>query len=107
MLPHIPSKQSAIVSVSQSERRSQPTHRDSVPFVGSDDKDKLHCDYFQRPHHTQETCWHLHGHHTRETCWHLHGRPTRGQGGRSGSVGDHGGSSHAHHSIMAKPQRRL
>ncbi|GFZ11348.1 hypothetical protein Acr_22g0007460 [Actinidia rufa] len=45
MLPSIPSERSALVSVPQSERRSQPTHCDSGPSVGSDDKDKLHCDY--------------------------------------------------------------
>ena len=29
----------------QSKRHSQPTHRDSNPCGGSDDKDKLHCYY--------------------------------------------------------------
>ncbi|GFZ15695.1 hypothetical protein Acr_25g0001040 [Actinidia rufa] len=91
MLPPIPSELSALVSVPQSEHRNQPTHRDSGFSVGSDDKDKLHCDYCQRPHHT------------RETCWHLHGRPpTRGRCGRSGSAGGRGGSSRAHHSTVVE-----
>ena len=42
MLPSIPSEWSALVSVPQSERRNQPDHRDSGPYVGTDDKDKLH-----------------------------------------------------------------
>ncbi|XP_057493174.1 uncharacterized protein LOC130778669 [Actinidia eriantha] len=92
MLPPIPSERSALVSVPQSERRNQPTHRDSGPSVGSDDKDKLHCDYCQRPRHT------------RETCWRLHGRPpTRGRGSRSGSAGGRDGSSRAHHSTVVEP----
>ena len=45
MLPLIPSEQLALVFVPQSECRNHPTHRDSGLSVGSDDKDKLHCDY--------------------------------------------------------------
>ncbi|GFZ05375.1 hypothetical protein Acr_17g0009470 [Actinidia rufa] len=75
MLPPIPSEQSALVSIPQSKRRSQPIHRDFGPSVGNDDKDKSHCDSCQRPRHT----W--------ETCWRLLGRPlTEGRGGRSGSA---------------------
>ncbi|GFS43591.1 DEA(D/H)-box RNA helicase family protein [Actinidia rufa] len=91
MLPPIPSERSALVSVPKSKRRSQPTHRDSGPFVGSDDKDKLHCDYYQRPCHTMETCWHLHGR-----------PPTRGHGGRSGSTGGRDSNSRAHHSTVVE-----
>ncbi|GFS46025.1 hypothetical protein Acr_00g0099650 [Actinidia rufa] len=92
MLPPIPSERSTLVSVSQSERCSQPTHCDFGPYVGSDDKDKLHCNYCQRPRHT------------RKTCWRLHGRPpTRGRGGCSGSMGGHGGNSRAHHSTGEPP----
>ena len=45
MLPPIPSERSTFVSIPQSERRRQPTHRDSVSSVGNDNKDKLYCDY--------------------------------------------------------------
>ena len=47
MLPPIPSERLALISVPHSERRHQPTYRDSSHFVGSEDKDKLHCDYCQ------------------------------------------------------------
>ena len=91
MLSPIPSERSALVSVPRSESHSQSTHRDSGPFVGSDDKDKLHCDYCQRPRHT------------RETCWRLHGRPpTRGRGGCLGVTGGHGDNFRAHHSIVVE-----
>ena len=71
MLQPISSERSALISVPHYERHHQLTHRDDGPFVGNDDKDKLHCDYFQQPRHTRETCWRLHG------C-----RPTsRGRGG--------------------------
>ncbi|GFZ14699.1 hypothetical protein Acr_24g0008890 [Actinidia rufa] len=62
-------------------------------FVGgSDDKDKLHCDYYRQPRHT------------RETCWRLHGGPTRGQGGHSSSAGGRGDSFRAHHSkVLERP----
>ncbi|XP_057504070.1 uncharacterized protein LOC130787666 isoform X2 [Actinidia eriantha] len=91
MLLPIPFERSTHVFVPQFERRNQSTHRDSSLFVGSDDKNKLHCDYCKRPHHT------------RKTCWRLHGRlPTRGRGGRSGYVGGRGGSSRAHHSTVVE-----
>ncbi|GFY94925.1 glycoside hydrolase family 2 protein [Actinidia rufa] len=48
-------------SAEHSECRTLRTHRDSSPSVDSDDKDKLHCDYYQRPRHTRETYWRLHG----------------------------------------------
>ncbi|GFS32101.1 hypothetical protein Acr_00g0020850 [Actinidia rufa] len=89
MLPPIHSEQSSLVSVPQSER--QATHHDFFSFVGSDDKDKLHCDYYQRPRHT------------RATCWSFHSRPARGRGGRSGFAGGRGGSSRAHHSTVVEP----
>ena len=44
MLQPIHFEWSARVSVLQFERHSQPIHRDSCLFVGSDDKDNLHCD---------------------------------------------------------------
>ena len=68
---------------------SQPTHHDS--FIGSDDEDKLHYDYCQRPRQI------------RDTCWHLHGCPTRGRGVRLGSVSGHGDNSRAHHSTVVEP----
>ncbi|GFY92871.1 hypothetical protein Acr_08g0012670 [Actinidia rufa] len=84
MLPPISFERSALISISQSEHRNQPAHCDSGPSVGSDDKNKLHCDYYQRPRHT------------RETCWHLHSRPsTRERGGR-------GGNHRAHHSTVVE-----
>ncbi|XP_057482522.1 uncharacterized protein LOC130769275 [Actinidia eriantha] len=84
MLPPILSERSILVSVPQSECRTLPTHRDSCSSVGSDDKDKLHCDYCQRSR--------------------LYGRPpTRGRGGRSGSIGGRGGNSRAHHSTVVEP----
>ncbi|GFY82656.1 hypothetical protein Acr_02g0008960 [Actinidia rufa] len=92
MLPPIPFERSALVSIPHSKRRHQPTHCDSGPFVGNDDKDKLHCDYFQRPHHTRDTCWRLHGRST-----------SRGRGGRSSSAGGRGGNSCAHHSTVVEP----
>ena len=92
MLPSIPSERLALISVPQSERHNLPTHRDSGSSIGSDDEDKLHCDYCQRPRHT------------RDTCWRLHSRPsTRGRGGRSRSVGGRGGNSRAHHSTVVEP----
>ena len=92
MLLPIPSERSAFISVPQSECRSQPTHRDFGPSVDNDDKDKLYCDYYQRPRHTRENYWYLHGQ-----------PPTRGRGGRSGSADGRGGSSHAHHSTVVEP----
>ncbi|GFZ15841.1 hypothetical protein Acr_25g0002500 [Actinidia rufa] len=90
MLPTISSEQSTLLSVPQYEHRNQCTHHDFGYFVGSDDKDKLHCDYCQRPHHT------------RETCWRLHGQPsTQGRGVHSGSASGHGGSSHARHTVSS------
>ncbi|GFS46154.1 hypothetical protein Acr_00g0100480 [Actinidia rufa] len=92
MLPPIPSEQLALVYVPQSERRNLPTHRDSGSSIDSDDKDKLHCDYCQRPRHTRKTCWRLHSRSS-----------TRGRGGRLGSVGGRGGNSRAHHSTVVEP----
>ncbi|GFZ11537.1 hypothetical protein Acr_22g0009350 [Actinidia rufa] len=92
MFPSILSERLVLVSVPRSERRNQPAHRDFDPYVGSDDKDKLHCDYSHRPRHTRETCW----------C--LHDRPpSRGRGGRSGSTGGRGCNSRAHHSTVVEP----
>ena len=45
MLPSIPSERSDLISVPLSERRHQPTLRDSDLSVGIDDKNELHCDY--------------------------------------------------------------
>ncbi|GFZ17033.1 hypothetical protein Acr_26g0003030 [Actinidia rufa] len=68
------------------KRRNQPTLRDFGTSVASDDKNKLNCDYCQRP------C------HTREPCWHIHGRPPiKGRGG------GRSGNSRAHHSTLVKP----
>ena len=47
MLPLISSERSALIFVSQFECRNQPAYRDFSPSVGSDDMDKLHCDYCQ------------------------------------------------------------
>ena len=90
MLPP-PSERLALVSVPLSERHHWPTHRDSGPFIGIDDKDKLHCDYNKRPRHIKETCWRLHGR-----------PPSRERGGCLCSTGGRAGNSCAHHSTVVE-----
>ncbi|GFS40494.1 hypothetical protein Acr_00g0068870 [Actinidia rufa] len=68
-----------------------PSLREAFAFIQNEEscRDKLHCDYCQRPRHARETCWHLH----------VYSRTS----GHSGSADGRGGSSRAHHSIVVEP----
>ena len=81
MLSSTPTDRSALVSI--------PLREGTKQFGSSpSDRPKVFCDYSNRPNHTRENYWTLHGH---------------PPGGRGGRFGGHGDNARAHHTPVTDP----